>query len=451
MKPLCFVLMPFNRKRDERGREIDFDAVYRDLIAPAVAAADMEAIRADEEQVGGSIHKPMYERLMLCEYAIADLTTANPNVYYELGVRHALRPRSTIILFAEGTLLPFDVAPLRGMPYTIGPDGIPSSAKRDADAVSVRLRAAKANHRDDSPLFQLLEGISRPEVDHEKTDLFRERAAYAKDYRQKLQTACMTGDVNAVKAIADEPELADLANVEAGIIIGLYLSFRDVKAYQEMVDLYARMPPPLQRTRMIREQLGFALNRLRRDADAERILCGLIEECGPNSETNGLLGRVYKDRWDAALKAQRPMEARGYLKKAIASYLAGFEADWRDAYPGVNAVTLMELEEKVDPRQAMLLPLVRYAASRKAERSGDYWDFATLLELAVLARDRAGAEDAAASAAAAARVGWHVETTAEQLEKIAASRAARGEDVAWMRELRTQMLSLSVVKGGEPT
>ena len=37
----------------------------------------------------GFIHKPMFERLMLCPFAIADLTTANPNVFYELGVRQA--------------------------------------------------------------------------------------------------------------------------------------------------------------------------------------------------------------------------------------------------------------------------------------------------------------------------------------------------------------------------
>jgi hypothetical protein len=52
---------------------------------------------------GGIIHKPMFERLILCEYAIADLTTANANVFYELGVIHAVRPWSTVLLYTEGT------------------------------------------------------------------------------------------------------------------------------------------------------------------------------------------------------------------------------------------------------------------------------------------------------------------------------------------------------------
>jgi len=52
---------------------------------------------------------------MLCDYAVADLTTANANVFYELGVRHAVRPWSTVLLFAEGSRLPFDVAYLRAI------------------------------------------------------------------------------------------------------------------------------------------------------------------------------------------------------------------------------------------------------------------------------------------------------------------------------------------------
>jgi hypothetical protein len=63
--PLCFVLMPFGRKTDAAGRVTNFDSVYQKLIAPAVAAAGLEPIRADEEKTGGTIHKPMFERLML--------------------------------------------------------------------------------------------------------------------------------------------------------------------------------------------------------------------------------------------------------------------------------------------------------------------------------------------------------------------------------------------------
>ncbi len=102
----------------------------------------MDVIRADQEQVGGTIHKPMFERLMLCDYAVADVTGANPNVYYELGIRHALRPRSTVIVFAEGTALPFDVASQRGTPYRMDAssnlDDVPGDVARDPGAAGHR-------------------------------------------------------------------------------------------------------------------------------------------------------------------------------------------------------------------------------------------------------------------------------------------------------------------------
>src|ERR1700726_4140897 len=126
--PLCFVLMPFGRKMDASGRVTDFDAVYQKVIPPAVEGAGLEPVRADEEKVGGTIHKPMFERLMLCEYAVADLTGANANVYYEPGIRQATRPGTTVIVFREGTRLPFDLALVRGLSYRTDAAGRPATA-----------------------------------------------------------------------------------------------------------------------------------------------------------------------------------------------------------------------------------------------------------------------------------------------------------------------------------
>src|SRR6476619_1905903 len=135
-KPLCFVLMPFGKKPGAGGAVIDFDAVYHDLIKPAVEAADLVPLRADEEQAGGIIHKPMFERLILCDYAVADLTTANANVFYELGVRHAVKPATTVqVHAANGTRLPFDLAPLRTLRYQLGPDGKPADAAGEGESL----------------------------------------------------------------------------------------------------------------------------------------------------------------------------------------------------------------------------------------------------------------------------------------------------------------------------
>jgi tetratricopeptide (TPR) repeat protein len=438
MKPLCFVLMPFGKKTDGAGRVVDFDEVYKQLIAPAVRAADMEAIRADEEQVGGSIHKPMFERLMLCDYAVADLTGANPNVYYELGIRHAVRPRSTIILFAGGTPLPFDIANLRGLPYQINSAGTPVETDQAVEGITARLRSARADSGDDSPLFQLIDGMPRTEVDHAKTDIFREQVEYSKEFKRKL-AAARAENVDAVRAIAKSDELANLNDVEAGTIIDLFLSFRDMKAYQDMADLFARMPEHLQRTRMVREQMGLALNRLGNWKEAEEILLKVIQDYGESSETNGLLGRIYKDRWEAAKNSGQSLEARGLLKRAVAAYLAGFQADWRDCYPGINAVTLMELTDPPDKAQADLLPVVRYAALQRIRTNGDYWDHATLLELEILSRNQDAAMDAAASALALARYSWELETTLRNMRLIRETRQRRDEDVAWIQELENQL------------
>jgi hypothetical protein len=87
--PLCFVLMPFGRKSSPIGGIIDFDAVYLQIIKPAIVAAALDPIRADEEQGGGIIHRPMFERLILCEYAVTDLTAVNASRRHGLGPRAA--------------------------------------------------------------------------------------------------------------------------------------------------------------------------------------------------------------------------------------------------------------------------------------------------------------------------------------------------------------------------
>lgn len=431
MNPLCFVLMPFGTKPAAGGAVIDFDSVYTDLIAPAITTAGLEPLRADEEQTGGLIHKPMFERLILCEFAVADLTTANANVFYELGLRHAVRPASTVLLFAEGTgRLPFDVAPLRAVPYKVRADGKPANAAADQTAIAQRLTQARSMPTD-SPVFQLVDGF--PDIQRLKTDVFRDHMQYCERLKQKLAAARKQG-VDAVKAA--EAEMGDLANAEAGVVIDLFLSYRAVKAWPAMIELVPRMTPPLANTVMVREQLALALNRAGRGDEAEQELLDLIASRGPSSETCGILGRIYKDRWEAAAKAGDQPLARGLLNKAIEAYLKGFEADWRDAYPGVNAVTLMELRDPPDERRHQLIPVVAYAVGRRiAAGKPDYWDHATRLELAVLAKDQSIAEDSLSNALAAVREVWEPETTARNLRLIREARERRGDSAPWAADV----------------
>jgi tetratricopeptide (TPR) repeat protein len=430
-QPLCFVAMPFGVKPDGAGGSIDFDAVYEELVRPAVTAAGLEPLRADEEMSGGIIHKPMFERLILCDYAVADLTTANANVFYELGVRHAVRPYTTVLLFAEGGRPAFDVAPVRTVRYRLTKAGCPADPHAAREALTERLIEARSRSTD-SPVFQLVEGLPTPEIDHTKTDIFRDQVRYSLAVKERLATARGEGAA-AVRAVQEE--LGRLEDVEAGVLVDLLLSYRAVGSWDDIVHLVEAMPAPLAGTVLVQEQLGLALNRAGDSDRAERVLRGVLERHGPSSETLGILGRVYKDRWRAALERGEAALARGALKQAIDTYLAGFESDWRDAYPGINALTLMEIRQPPDPRRERLLPVVEYAVDRRiASGAPDYWDYATRLELAVLAEDEQAGMDALDAALTQRPEPWAAKTTAANLALIREARASRSESVAWADE-----------------
>lgn len=436
-RELCFVAMPFGTKHDAAGPVV-FDAVYKQIIAPAIQAAGLEALRADEEMSGGIIHKPMFERLILSRFAIADLTTANANVFYELGIRHAARPGSTILIFAEGRgQLPFDVAPLRALPYRLDASGAPADAAGAVAALTRRLELLRDEWRAhdraaDSPISELLDAYVFPDIARLKTDVFRQRVDFSQQLKRKLATARKNG-VDAVAAV--EQEMRPLDEVESAAIVDLFLSYRAVEGWTQMIALAERMPKPLAATLLVREQLALALNRAGDDGRAEEVLLDVLSTRGPSSETLGILGRVYKDRWTRAHKAGQKVRAAAMLEQAIDAYRRGFEADWRDAFPGINAVTLMELREPPDPAREALLPVVRYAVMRRLSGAApDYWDYATLLELAILTRDAAAVAQWLGKSVLAMREPWEGKSTANNFRLIAEAREARGEDATMIRE-----------------
>jgi len=442
-KPLCFVLMPFGAKKDPAGGpDIDFDAIYEKAIQPAVENAGMECIRADEERTGGIIQKPMFERLLLCDFAVADLTTANPNVFYELGIRHAARPATTLAIFAKSTRLPFDVNFVRALAYELAP----GNAFTDAEAGPLRstIEAKLRDLRDlarqgvtDSPVYQLLSDFGPPDISRLKTDVFRDRALYSNQRKSSLAQARRKGDLAGLIAI--EKELGDLDGCEAGVLVDLFLSYRAVKAWDNMIALYSRLPAALERSTMMREQYALALNRAKRPQEAIAALDALVQERGPSSETLGILGRVYKDLWARAVEAGNNALARGYLKQAIEAYKRGFESDWRDAFPGINAVTLLDIEGSAESQahKQELLPVVRFAVQQRLKGgTPDYWDYATLLELAVLASDEQEAAERLSDALAHVREPkWEPESTANNLELIRAAREKRGTAQPWLADV----------------
>jgi hypothetical protein len=230
--------------------------------------------------------------------------------------------------------------------------------------------------------------------------------------------------------------MGDLARADSGSAVDLLLSYRAVGDWNRMAALVNKMAVPLAASLLVQEQVAFAYNRMGRRLDAVAILERLIEDYGPNPESSGLLGRVYKDAWHDAVSRGDAAAADTYIRSAIEAYLEGFEADCRDPYPGVNAVTLMEIADPPDPRMPGLLPIVRYAVQNKMKRTvPDYWDYATLMELAVLARDESAGDEALSRALTLVREPWEPETTARNLHVIRQARLRRSQPASWIEDL----------------
>jgi hypothetical protein len=426
---MCFVAMPFGPKAPS-GRKtplIDFDAIYSH-IAQAVQAEDLECVRADFEPGGGFVHRAMFERLLVAEYVVADLTLANPNVAYEIGVRHGASSRPTILIGAGGEFmkdLPFDFRPLRVLPYDLGQDGSLSAEAATAlvEGLRERLRQARAGTLPvDNPIMQVTTWSPTGRLEHDKTDVFLQRLRYAGEFGERVAVALDKADPGEAIAVlqALEQEIVDSEVVPQlhSALLGIYLGYREKKAYQRMVDLVPRLPGELQQTAVVQEQLALALNRLAeqavkeaaalgselaeraeqlRDVAQERRKSALhaldqLSDTLVTSETHGIRGRIYKGWHDAERAAGNEARARAMLSRAIDTYEAGVRGDLRDYYPGVNAVTLRLLRGSEEDLAALgaLVPVVRMAVdSAPAAESEEerYWQAATKLELACSAKD----------------------------------------------------------------
>ncbi|HVF96571.1 MAG TPA: hypothetical protein VM871_04590, partial [Flavisolibacter sp.] len=167
-KGSCFVVMGFGKKTDfETGRTLDMDKSYRNMIKPAVEAAGLKCIRADEIVHSGLIDVPMYEQLLNADVVVADLSTSNKNAFYELGVRHALRPFTTIVIAEDGLKSPFDVNHIVIRPYhhlgeDIGFDEVMRFRNELTKAISEIMN--KDPRDKDSPVYSFLQNLNPPGI-----------------------------------------------------------------------------------------------------------------------------------------------------------------------------------------------------------------------------------------------------------------------------------------------
>jgi hypothetical protein len=159
----CFVIMPFGTKQavDGSGTTYDFDKVYRVLIQRAIRESGMIPVRADERVTSALIHSDMFRDLRDRAVVLADLSLDNPNVFYELGIRHVMSANGTVLIARSGSVLPFDVKLSRVVFYAF--DGASfdwEEVERVVNHLKVALQEARKG-LPDSPVYALLESVIR--------------------------------------------------------------------------------------------------------------------------------------------------------------------------------------------------------------------------------------------------------------------------------------------------
>ena len=163
-KQVCFVVMGFGKKTDyQTGRLIDLDKSYRNIIKPAALAAGLDCVRADEIIHSGTIDVPMYEQLLNADVVIADVSTSNCNAFYELGVRHALRPHTTITIAEDKLVFPFDMNHIAIRKYHHLGEGIDyEEVERMKGELKEAIETIAAKPTDDSPVYTFLKDLQPP-------------------------------------------------------------------------------------------------------------------------------------------------------------------------------------------------------------------------------------------------------------------------------------------------
>ena len=160
----CFVVMPYGSKPfpDGSGRHYDFEKVWRVLIARAVREAGMVPVRSDQREASGIVHTEMFRDLRDREVVLADLSLDNPNVFYELGVRHVMNASGTVLICRHNANLPFDVRLSRVIFYDYDGQNFDwEEVERVVKTLKVTLADA-ATGRPDSPVHALLESVLAP-------------------------------------------------------------------------------------------------------------------------------------------------------------------------------------------------------------------------------------------------------------------------------------------------
>ncbi len=406
MKPHAFVAMPFGVKKDSQGIEIDFNRVYAELIKPALEAAGLDVFRADEEKSAGEIRADMFQELLIADLVVADLTLDNPNVWYELGVRHALRARGVVLVQGPRLSQPFDIYTDRKLQYSLkdrGPD--PETLEQNKANLTEMVKATMESWhgRKVSPVYQLMPNLQEPDWKSLRIGDVVEFWQQHDAWERRIELARKAGHIGDVLVLADEAPVAAFraeAWIKAGEALrkaehfnfgleqlerGLVVDPHNLKGLREQGICLQRLA--------LAGKPGHSLDRAR---DHYRTV---LEQYPQDPETWALLGRVDKDAWIAAWcrPGNRPEQMReeaayedALLRAAIDSYAKSYRRNPSHYYSGINALTFMHLYRHLtnDPRydkdMATMAGAVRFAAESEPDEPQHFWPKTTIGDLEVL-------------------------------------------------------------------
>lgn len=330
-----FIVRPFGTKAG-----IDFDRVENDLIRPAMDRAGLTGGTTGRFIQQGNIRTDMFEQLLIADLVIADISIHNANVFYELGIRHALRDKRTFLIKSresEQDDVPFDLKTDRYLPYD---SKNPGSA---VDILAAALKATVDSQTADSPIYQLLPGLEPADPD--------KVLVVPLDFREEVERLEATkhcGDLQLLSA-----EVDGFAWRAAGLRLVGHAQFRlkdwsgakvTWSAVRDCNDTDAEANILLG---TIFQRLG---DRVSSDHAVERALQDKEISAGQRAEIRALMGRNAKNQWEQSWAnlngfdaAQRAALASPYLEKSLELYRAGFAEDRNHFYSGLNALAMVTM------------------------------------------------------------------------------------------------------------
>jgi tetratricopeptide (TPR) repeat protein len=413
--------MPFGTKGG-----IDFNRVYDDLIRPALNSARFAVFRADEEMRAGNIRTDMFQELLLADLVVADLSIDNPNVWYELGVRHALRKRGTIQITCRRDHTPFDVLTERSIRYHIKEKSgavVPDPEYLEVDKQKLAHCAVETisawYDRKVSPVYHLLRYLDEPDWTSLRVEEAKQFWEEYEAWAARIEVARKGNRPGDILVLADEAPTR-VFRIEAYRTAGkALLSLGQFKlALTQYDNALAIRPKDLES----RRQQALCLAQLKRPDEARELAEALLNEYPNDPECWGLFGRIEKERWidfwrrdgsSGDMMFRLAGDEEGILREAIDAYATGFRKDPTNFYSGINAVTLLCLrgyltgnDESSDVR-AEMEGGVRWAVRGALEKNPkNYWARVTLADLDVLTRTEERVADAYRQAVAVADKDW---------------------------------------------